>query len=63
MAASNERIVSRGLSHLLRVGLDRSGSAVMGIASVQKIERAGRVGRTDGISLRISMLDGSNRCQ
>jgi hypothetical protein len=36
MAASKARIVSRGLSHRLRVGFDRSGSAVVGSISIVK---------------------------
>jgi hypothetical protein len=61
IAASKDRIVSRGLSHRLRVGLDLSGSAVQTVSfnSLAKQED----GPTDRVALTVSMLDCSNRCQ
>jgi hypothetical protein len=60
IAASNDRIVSRGLSHRLRVGLFRSGSAVK--ISAFSPASATEVSRTDRVSMNIEMLNSSNRC-
>ena len=58
IAASKDRIVSRGRSIRGRVGLDRSGSAVKGLATL--LLRNNRVSLTDDIPLCIAVLKISN---
>ena len=49
MAASKDLIVSNGLSHLLRVGFDRSGSAVVDISQLPKT----KYGDLEGIPIAL----------
>lgn len=57
MAASKDRIVSKGRSSRGRVGLDRSGSA----SNCQLLSLVDKVERTDNVPMNVSMLDGPNR--
>ena len=57
MAASNARIVSSGRSHLLRVGLDLSGSAWMRVNLEIFVE--GKFEHTNRISICVSVLNRS----
>lgn len=65
MAASKALMVSRGLSHLLRVGLLRSGSAVGRENRVSSSLSSYEAGNelTDWVSLSVSVLNSSNWCQ
>jgi hypothetical protein len=59
MAASNDRIVSRGRSRRLLVGLERSGSAVVELELLYSETISGSL--TDDLALAVLVLDASER--